>query len=201
MINIFIILEVAMNLICIDASIQSSGVSIYNNKTEQTILYSYSNKIKEELNFESGNFIVNIVPQTKESKKMDTFGRYVHVAETIYNKIQPYLAQESELYMEGYSYASRGMVFNIGEFGALLKLPFYKDGYQFNFVEPASWKKLVTGKGNANKTVVYDTMLSSELNVVLAEFICRGHKYKKGTWIEDIVDVYSIQKFVLSKEG
>jgi len=186
------------NLICLDASIQSTGVSIYNFDTKETYLYSYTNKVKKDLEFKCNGFHVKIVKQDKKYEKVDDFVRYIHVSQTIYDEIEPYLNSDTIIYIEGYSYASKGLTFSIGEFCALLKYPITVRGHQINVIAPSDWKKHVTGKGNATKDIIYNVMLNSELREVLAEFVVRGYPYKKGSWVEDIADVYSIQKCVLN---
>jgi len=186
------------NLICLDASIQSTGVSIYDYESKETYLYSYTNKIKKDLKFSCGNFKINIIKQDKEYEKKEDFVRYMHVTETIFNEIEPYLSQDSIIYLEGYAYASKGLVFNIGEFCALLKYPITVRGYEIKVVPPSHWKKAIIGNGSAKKEMIYSHMLTTELREVLAEFVAKGYPYKKGSWVEDIADVYAIQKYVLS---
>lgn len=185
------------NLICLDVSIQSTGVSIFDFGTEETFLYSYTNKVKKDLEFKCDKFNVKIIKQDKKYEKADQFVRYIHVAETIYSEIEPFLTSDTKIFIEGYSYASKGLVFNIGEFCALIKYPLVKRGYDINIVAPSDWKKHVTGKGNATKDIIYNVMLNSDLREVLAEFVVRGYPYKKGSWVEDIADVFAIQKFAL----
>lgn len=55
------------------------------------------------------------------------------------------------LVMEGYSMGSRGRVFDIGELGGVLKLCAFKHDIEVLVVPPATLKKWVTGKGNADK--------------------------------------------------
>jgi Holliday junction resolvasome RuvABC endonuclease subunit len=186
------------NLICIDASIQSTGVSIYNFDTKETYLYSYTNKVKKDLEFKCDGFHVKIVRQDKSFEKVDKFFRYIHISETIFNEIEPFLSSDTNIYIEGFSYGSVGMIFDLAGFTALLKLPFYRANYTIESISPSDWKKHVTGKGNATKDIIYNVMLNSELREVLAEFVVRGYPYKKGSWVEDIADVYSIQKCILN---
>lgn len=188
------------NLICIDASIQSTGVSIYNFDTKETYLYSYTNKVKKDLEFKCDGFHVKIVRQDKSFEKVDKFFRYIHISETIFNEIEPYLNPDTIVYIEGFSYGSVGMIFDLAGFTALLKLPFYRANHTIESISPSDWKKHVTGKGNATKDIIYNVMLNSELREVLAEFVVRGYPYKKGSWVEDIADVYSIQKCILERE-
>jgi len=188
-------------IIYIDASIQSSGVSIYNVDTMRTQIYCYSNKVKSNIEFSTEQFDVFIEKQLKKPKDFDdNFQRYIHISDNIVKFIYEYVkCDDFDVYIEGYAFAAKGLTFNIGEFGALLRLPFYKKGHIVHTVAPSEWKKEVTGKGNAKKEVIYKEMLKTELGEVLGEFVARGYPWKKGSWVEDIADVYSIQKFIENK--
>lgn len=64
------------------------------------------------------------------------------------------LVERSEpeaIILEGYSMGSHGRVFDIGELGGVLKLIAFQHELEVLIVPPATLKKWVTGKGNANK--------------------------------------------------
>jgi crossover junction endodeoxyribonuclease RuvC len=66
--------------------------------------------------------------------------------------------------MEGYSYGSRGKVFDIGEMGGVVKLALSMRGVPFIIVPPSTLKKYATGKGNAGK----DEVLSAAIRAGFA---------------------------------
>lgn len=64
-------------------------------------------------------------------------------------------AQPDLVVLEDYSYGSKGRsVFQIAEWGGVLRLLLHKQGIPVAFVPPTSLKSWVTGKGNANKATV-----------------------------------------------
>ena len=183
-------------VVCIDASIQSSGVSIYNVETNKTYIYSYTNKIKNNLKFQTFNFEIFIEKQL--GKFEDYFDKYMNISEQININIIDKINNNTIFYIEGYAFSGGGKNFNIGEFGGLLKYHFYKKGFNMISIAPSTWKKGAIGKGNANKKVVYDSMIQSNYyKELLTEFSNLGYPYKDKCFIEDIADVIAIQKYVL----
>ena len=60
------------------------------------------------------------------------------------------------VYIEDYSFGSKGRVFNLAENTGLLKHKLFKKGIKFETLVPSVIKKLATGKGNADKEKMYD---------------------------------------------
>jgi len=94
--------------------------------------------------------------------------------------------------IEGYSYhAPRslkpGLVFNIAEATAILKYILYINKLKFKIYQPKSVKKFITGNGNANKKLVYDT-ICKDLKINLSEYL----KIKEGDLLYDFSDSFSI---------
>lgn len=56
--------------------------------------------------------------------------------------------------IEGYSYGSRGTVYEIGELGGVLRLTLFNHGKDYLVVPPTTLKQFTTGKGNAEKQAV-----------------------------------------------
>lgn len=187
-------------LVCIDASIRSSGCSIYDYETERTFLYSYTSKIKKDLRFYIDKFDVFIESQKKADKNEDYFRKYMRISDKIFGRLmeQNIDYTNTAVVFEGYAFAGKGKTFSIGEFGGLLKRHFYNNNMSLTEIPPKQWKMFIANNGNAKKDAIYKTMLNCELKSVLAEFVVNGYTYKEGSWIEDICDVYSIQKYVLA---
>lgn len=96
-----------------------------------------------------------------------------------------------EVCLENYSFASKGMVFNIGENGGVLKHKIWKEDVKMYIPSPSQVKKFYTGKGNAKK----DLMVSSffeKTSVNLVELI--GKKVDASP-ISDIADSHAMLKF------
>ena len=68
----------------------------------------------------------------------------------------------AEIILEGYAFADKGQVFNIGENTGLLKHKLYKNNLHPHIVTPTEIKKCwktPRGKGNASKTDMYNAFV------------------------------------------
>ena len=97
----------------------------------------------------------------------------------------------SEFYIEGYSYGSKGQgLFQIAENCGILKFRLQDKGYSYNTIVPSVVKKGATGKGNADKDMMYEAFLK-ETKIDLKKIL---HMEKVGNPLSDIVDSYYIAK-------
>ena len=95
------------------------------------------------------------------------------------------------IYIEGYSFGSKGQgVFQIAENCGILKYRLLEDKYGYNTVVPSVVKKGATGKGNADKDMMYEAFVK-DTNIDLKKLFDTD---KVGNPISDIVDSYYIQK-------
>jgi hypothetical protein len=102
------------------------------------------------------------------------------------------LSSCKHVFIEDYSYGSTGMVFHIAENCGLLKYKLHKHNIPFTLIAPSKIKKFATGKGNANKNIMYDTFKANEGVDLKGEF---GTKTKNSmSPISDIIDSYYILK-------
>lgn len=62
--------------------------------------------------------------------------------------------------IEGYSMGSVGQVFTIAENTAILKYKLYEKSIKYNIVPPTTLKKYATGKGNADKLMMYEAFVN-----------------------------------------
>lgn len=93
----------------------------------------------------------------------------------------------SKIAMEGYSFSSSGLVFNISEATAILKYKLYKLGYDVHIIPPTVVKKFFTGKGNASKDLMEKTFIQEN-----GTFLdCLG---KSTSPRSDIIDSFAICK-------
>ena len=98
----------------------------------------------------------------------------------------------SVVYLEGYAFASKGLVFNIGENTGLLKHKLYKADIPIITPSPGQIKKFATGKGNASKEMMYEAFLKkSSIDLDSPGFT----PYKNPS--SDIVDSYFIKEYGL----
>ena len=157
--------------------------------------------IDNEVKFENCKF--HFLKQNKSHKSLgkvflaydypeytDDIDRYSKLASWTIECIRWYDGRVNKVYLEGYAFAATGRVFNIAENMGILKKQLREDGFKYTTIPPTVIKKHVTGKGNANKDLMYETFLS-ETQVDL-----RSHLSPKSTKISnpvsDIVDAYYI---------
>ncbi len=100
-----------------------------------------------------------------------------------------------EIVLEDYSYGSKGKVFHIAENTGILKWKLWNSELEYHVVPPTVIKKFATGKGNANKEMMYESFLE-ETNVNLNESL-EIKSEKIGNPVSDIVDSYYICKLAL----
>ena len=95
------------------------------------------------------------------------------------------------IFIEGYSYGSKGLVFNLAENMGTLKHKLYKLNKRFQVIVPGQIKKNATGKGNADKQKMYDQIIADTgINLVNKLDLS-----KLNNPVTDIVDSYYIAKY------
>jgi hypothetical protein len=98
--------------------------------------------------------------------------------------------------MEGYAYGAKGRVFNLAENMGLLKYKLYKHAIPVTIVEPAKVKKCATGKGNADKHVMYETF-SKETNTDLKSMF---NQKTLSNPVTDVIDSYYVLKALIESK-
>ena len=102
-----------------------------------------------------------------------------------------------EVFIEGYAFATSGTshVRSIAENTGLLKHKMYKVKQSFTSVPPTVIKKYATGKGNANKEVMYDAFCAEILTPSDLKSRLTPKSTKLRNPVTDIVDSYFICKY------
>lgn len=98
----------------------------------------------------------------------------------------------AEVSIEGYAYNSTGRVFHLAENVGILKHKLYKQAIPLSVIEPSRVKKIATGKGNADKQMMYNAFkVDTQLDLcnVLAQKTLSNP-------ITDIIDSYYITKIL-----
>jgi Holliday junction resolvasome RuvABC endonuclease subunit len=96
-----------------------------------------------------------------------------------------------EIYIEGYSFGSKGQgVFQIAENCGILKYRLQELKIPYETIVPSVVKKGATGKGNADKDLMYESF-SKETNTNLKKVF---DVEKIGNPVSDIVDSFYIAK-------
>ena len=102
-----------------------------------------------------------------------------------------------EVFIEGYAFATSGKshVRSVAENSGLLKHKMYKIKQPFTSVPPSVIKKYATGKGNANKDLMYDAFSKESNTPPDLQKILRPKSNKLTNPTTDIVDSYWICKY------
>lgn len=122
--------------------------------------------------------------------------RYENLSSWVLDKIQKYNVERA--FIEGYAFGAVGRVFQIAENAGQLKYALWKKDIPYDVYAPTEIKKHATGKGNANKEMLYDAFLA-ETTVDIRQ---RLNIINKNDWnpLSDIVDSYYIAKIGFMKE-
>jgi hypothetical protein len=102
----------------------------------------------------------------------------------------------SEVGLEGYSYGSKGRIFNLAENCGILKYKLHKLAVPVTIVEPSKVKKLATGKGNADKQAMYEAFTKETKTDLLSVF----DQKTLGNPVTDVIDSYYILKAMMQSK-
>lgn len=119
------------------------------------------------------------------------FARYHFLAEWFMEHCAP--TPLDKIAIEGYSMGSVGAVFNIAENTAVLKYRLFEKGIKWIEVPPTTVKKSATGKGNADKLMMYDVFVE-KTSIDPRKML--DSKAKLGSPFTDIADSYHIADYV-----
>ena len=102
-----------------------------------------------------------------------------------------------EVFIEGYAFATSGKshVRSVAENSGLLKHKMYKIKQPFTSIPPTVIKKYATGKGNANKELMYDAFCAEILTPPDLKSRLTPKSKKLKNPVTDIVDSYFICKY------
>ena len=102
-----------------------------------------------------------------------------------------------QVFIEGYAFATSGKshVRSVAENSGLLKHKMYKANQTFTSIPPTVIKKYATGKGNANKDLMYDAFSEESNTPSDLQKTLRPKSNKLSNPTTDIVDAYWICKY------
>ena len=145
-------------------------------------MFYYLTKKKKHL----GKIADNIIGE--EHKEYNTpIERFSNISSWVISK----LPKSIKVFIEGYSFGSKGQaVFQIAENCGILKYRLQQFGVDYDTVVPSVVKKGATGKGNADKDLMYESF-SKETNTNLKKIF---DVEKIGNPVSDIVDSFYIAK-------
>lgn len=166
-------------IVGIDYSLTSPCVCV---KDEKNIMFYYLTKKKKHL----GKIADNIIGE--EHREYNTpIERFSNISTWVMSK----LPKSLKVYIEGYSYGSKGQaLFQIAENCGILKYKLLERNIPYEIIVPSVVKKGATGKGNADKDMMYEAF-NKETKIDLKKLFDTD---KVGNPISDIADSYFIQK-------
>ena len=103
----------------------------------------------------------------------------------------------SDVAIEGYSYGSKGKVFNLAENMGIFKHKLYKAAVPVTIIEPSKAKKLATGKGNADKAAMYKAFCEE----TKTDLVFTLNQRSLTNPVTDIVDSYFILKSLMATKN
>ena len=173
-------------IIGIDYSLTSPAICITKDfKFENSQFFYLTNKKKY-----IGPMSKNIIGF--EHKEYNTpIHRFSQISDWAFDTIKETIHTTQKVYIEGYSFGSKGQaVFQIAENCGILKYRLQEFCIDYETVVPSVVKKGATGKGNADKDLMYESFCK-ETNTDLKKVF---DVQKIGNPVSDIVDSYYIAK-------
>ena len=187
-----------MKIIGIDASISGTASCVYDTETEKYFFYTYTSHTDFDFEYENEKIKIKVEKQ-ENFKNLDSFERYIKIADKNWSEIALELSETNFFFLEDYALKGIGKVFQIAEYTAILKRHIYDSGNSIeNTFPPMSIKKEIGGKGNLDKFEIYcDTWRDYDLRDMIEDLENEGIEYSPGCWQEDILDSYAVMKMGL----
>ena len=176
---------ITKTIVGIDYSLTSPAVCINDNG--EYMFYYLTSKKKN-----IGQMAKNIIGY--EHQEYDTpIKRFSQISDWTINTFNrlSYDLKNLKVFIEGYSFGSKGQaIFQIAENCGILKYRLQQLKINYDTVVPSVVKKGATGKGNADKDMMYEAFIK-ETKIDLKKIF---DTEKVGNPISDIADSYFIQK-------
>ena len=146
---------------------------------------------------------------TNTKKYANTFFRNIHGRvfdeyeeeceryDTISDWVMKIITGCDQVGLEDYAYGAQGRVFHIAENTGILKYKCYEASIPVEVFSPSHIKKLATGKGNADKTQMYESFIK-ETSIHLQNIITPNKK-DIGNPVSDIVDSFYVCKSLFTQ--
>ena len=173
-----------MIISAIDYSITGPAICVFNTEKEFNFLncnfYFLTDTKKYATTFLNNIYGELFQPYEEECERYDSISEWV-VRVT---------AGSERISLEGYAFNATGRVFALAENTGILKYKLYQAGIPVDIIEPTKVKKLFTGKGNADKPLMYDCFVKS--TGINLQGLITPNKTLLGNPVTDIVDSYAI---------
>ena len=181
----------------IDYSLTSPAICVYIEEKDgghfdfdRCMLYYLSNTERQQ-QLAAGSGVGNIIAEPYPEWNCEE-ERHEKLASWAYQRVQGC----NEVYLEGYAFATAAQagVRSIAENTGLLKHKMWKNKISFMSYPPTVIKKFATGKGNANKEVMYEAFVDELLTPTDLKERLTPKATKVKNPVSDLVDAYFIAK-------
>jgi len=174
---------VTKTIIGIDYSLTSPAICINIDGDDILMFYYLTNKKKY-----IGQMSEDVIGY-EHKEWTDPIQRFKYISDFALDIISPLISPQ--IFIEGYSFGSKGQgLFQIAENCGILKYRLQEQNLPYQTVVPSVVKKGATGKGNADKDMMYEAFVK-ETNIDLKKVFDTD---KVGNPVSDIADSYFIQK-------
>lgn len=175
-----------MKIAGIDYSLNGPAVCIFEGK-EHFVFEKCSFYFLTSVKKNACRFLTNIY-----GRMFDDYTEECERYDTISDWLIELIKDCDQIAIEDYAYNAQGRVFHIAENTGILKYKCYQNSIPVEVVSPSHVKKIATGKGNADKIMMYEYFVK-ETNIKLKNIISPNKK-DIGNPVSDIIDSYYICK-------
>lgn len=179
----------------IDYSMTNPCICLYHSESGPFSFQNCTFHYYTPVTMLTGKFLPNVTGHLSKVYTSD-MERFLNISSWALGVIQE-SGKTPQVFLEGYSMGSKGLVFQIAENTAILKVALHIGKIPYVCVPPTTNKKFATGKGNADKQKMYDTFYS-ETNIDLPGLITPKRKGIVNP-VSDIVDSYYLCKYGMSQ--
>lgn len=170
----------------------SPGVVIGNSESPLNLKFIGVKQKKKQVS--SDERVILLEPVTDYTNDSDRFSQLadIFIEQLIRNNVKM-------VWMEGYAYGATGNTFSIGECTGILKYKLFLANIDVNILQPGEIKKFATGKGNANKTLMYKAYMSKSNHDLCSILDTHVKGDKIPSPISDLIDAYYILQLGLNE--
>ena len=174
---------VTKTIIGIDYSLTSPAICVNIDGDAGLMFYYLTNKKKY-----TGTMSEDVIGY-EHIEWTDPIQRFTNISDFVLDLVCDLI--NPIVFIEGYSFGSKGQgVFQIAENCGILKYRLQENNIPYHTVVPSVVKKGATGKGNADKDMMYEAFVK-DTNIDLKKLF---ETEKVGNPLSDIADSYFIQK-------
>jgi len=187
--NIFMTIKTTPTIVGIDYSLNSPAVCVADDSFDfnKCQFYFLTNKKKY-----IGQMRKNVTGE--EIQEYNTpIHRFANISDWVFNILHKNHFGNHTIFIEGYSFGSKGRaIFQIAENCGILKYRLSTEPkFTYDTIVPSVVKKMATGKGNADKELMYQSFKEQTKIDLMKDFDME----KLNNPVTDIIDSYYIAKF------